>query len=371
MGVGALGAGLLLSACFGPGVIATQIGNGTAGYSGDGAKASAATLRGPQAVAVDASGNAYVADTFNCVIRGYDKSSGNISTVAGNGTCGFNGESGPTASIELNHPMGVAIGADGNLYIADADNSRIRVVDLTAQTIQTFAGSSWGAVDGDRLTTAKFAGPVGVAFDSSQNLYVADAYNEAIREINHTSGLVSTIAGTFGVSGDTGDNGPAVSATLSGLDAIAIDRLNDIFIVDAADCRVREIDTGGTIHKVAGTTCGYSGDGGDANLAQFNHPRGLAVDPDLNIYVSDNANNRIRMISGLDHTVSTVVGTGADGYAGDNGPGTSATVWGPVGLAIIPHDTLWIADAGNNRVRILGLAPLPTTTTTTSTVPNT
>jgi hypothetical protein len=367
LGVGAVGAGLLLSACFGPGTIATQIGNGTAGYTGDGGSASAATLHSPQAVAVDASGNAYVADTTNCVIRKYTKSTGNISTVAGNGTCGLTGDAGAATGAELNHPVGVSVGADGKLYIADADNHRIRTVTLSSGTIATYAGSSVGGANGDRLTTAKFNRPVGVAFDSSQNLYVADSQNDAIREIDHTSGLVSTVAGTLGVAGNTGDNGPAASATLNDPEAITIDQFNEIFIADAGNCRVRWIDPGGGMNAIAGTTCGYSGDGADANLAQFSHIRGLAVDPDLNIYVADTGNNRIRMISGIDNTVSTVAGTGTAGYSGDNGAGTSATLSGPTGLAIIPHDTLWIADTGNNRARILGLAPLPTTTTSTST----
>lgn len=382
LGAGAIGAGLLLSACFGPGTIATQIGNGTAGYTGDGAKASAATLDSPQAVAVDPSGNAYVADTTNCVIRKYTKSTGNISTVAGNGTCGLTGDTGPATSAELNHPIGVVVGTDGNLYIADADNNRIRTVTLSSGTIATYAGSSLGAADGDRLTTAKFDRPVGVAFDSAQNLYVADSQNDAIREIDHTSGLVSTVAGSLGVPGNAGDNGPATSATLDDPEAITIDQFDEVFIADAGNCRVRWIDTGAGMNAVGGTTCGYSGDGADASLAQFSHVRGLAVDPDLNIYVADTGNNRIRMISGTDNTVSTVAGTGTAGYSGDNGAGTAATLSGPTGLAIIPHDTLWIADTGNNRVRIFGLTPLPTTTTsstststtstsTTTTLPNT
>ncbi|HEY7939231.1 MAG TPA: hypothetical protein VID05_05315 [Acidimicrobiales bacterium] len=366
LGAGAIGAGLLLSACFGPGTIATQIGNGTAGYTGDGGKASAATLHSPQAVAVDPSGNAYVADTTNCVIRKYTKSTGNISTVAGNGTCGLTGDSGPATSAELNHPIGVAVGTDGKLYIADADNNRIRTVTLSSGTIATYAGSSLGAADGDRLTTAKFSRPVGVAFDAAQNLYVADSQNDAIREIDHTSGLVSTVAGSLGVPGNTGDNGPATSATLNDPEAITIDQFDEVFIADAGNCRVRWIDSGAGMNGIAGTTCGYSGDGADASLAQFSHMRGLAVDPDLNIYVADTGNNRVRMISGIDNSVSTVAGTGTAGYSGDNGAGTAATLSGPTGLAIIPHDTLWIADTGNNRVRIFGLTPLPTTTTSST-----
>ena len=321
LGVGAIGAGLLLSACFGPGTIATQIGNGTAGYTGDGGKASAATLHSPQAVAVDASGNAYVADTANCVIRAYSKSTGNVATVAGNGTCGFNGEAGAAVNIELNHPVGVAIGADGNLYIADADNNRIRVEDLSIHSLNTYAGSSVGAADGDRLTTAKFNRPVGLAFDSSQNLYVADSNNDAIREIDPTSGLVSTVAGTLGVPGSSGDLGPATTAKLNDPEAIAIDKYDEIYIADAGNCRVRWIDGASTMNPLAGTTCGYSGDGGDASLAQFSHLTGLAVDPDLNVYVSDTGNNRVREIGIADTKVTTVAGTGTSGYSGNGGAG--------------------------------------------------
>jgi hypothetical protein len=385
LGAGVLGAGVLLSACFGPGSITTQIGTGTAGYSGDGGAATSATLHSPQGVAVDSSGNAYVADTANCVIRKYTKSSGNISTIAGNGTCGLSGDNGTATSAELNHPVGVAVGTDGKLYIADADNNRIRTVTLSSGVIATYAGSSVGAADGDRITTAKFNRPVGVAFDTSQNLYVADSNNDAIREIDATSGLVSTVAGTLGVPGNAGDNGPAVSATLNDPEAITIDQYDEVFIADAGNCRVRWIDDGGGMNPLGGTTCGFGGDGADANLAQFGHVRGLAVDPDLNVYVADTDNNRIRMISGVDNTVSTVAGTGTAGFSGDNGAGTSANLSGPTGLAIIPHDTVWIADTGNNRVRIFGLAPAATTTTiapttstssttstsTTSTIPNT
>jgi hypothetical protein len=372
LAAGVLGAGILLSACFGPGSIAAQIGTGTAGYTGDGGKASAATLTAPGGVIVDSAGNGYVADTQNCVIRGYTKSSGFISTVAGNGTCGFNGD-GSATGVELNHPTGLALGADGKLYIADTDNNRIRVEDLTTHTITTYAGSTVGAVNGDRLTAAKFTHPTGISFNASSDLYVADTGNDAIREIDHSSGVVSTIAGTLGSAGNSGDGAAATSALLNAPRGVTVDASDEIVVADTGNCRVRLVDTSGVMNALIGTgTCGYGGDSGDAGLAQLNHPTGIRIDDKYNIYIADTGNNRVRLVD-PNNTITTIAGTGTAGSTGDDGSAVKALLNGPTDVALTPANTLWIADTGNNRVRLLGLATPPTTTipasTTTTTTP--
>lgn len=274
------------------GVISTIAGTGVFGYSGDGGPATSAQISGPTFITMDGSGNIYFPD--NNRIRKID-GSGIISTIAGIGTAGFGGDGGPATSAQVDGPKGIAVDASGNVFFADCNNERIRKIDGSG-TISTIAGtgSSGFAGDGGPAVNAKFKDPYGICIDASGNMYIADANNDRIRKID-PSGTITTIAGT-GVLGYGGDGG---QATLAKIDpwAVCIDASGNLYIADHINYRVRKIDPSGIITTVAGNgTFGYSGDGGLATLANINLAIGVAVDGSGNIYIPDKGNNRVREV---------------------------------------------------------------------------
>jgi sugar lactone lactonase YvrE len=334
-------------------------GNGTPGFSGDGGPATSATLFTPKAVAVDAVGNIYIADTSNQRIRKVD-SSGIITTAAGNGTYGFSGDGGPATGASLYSPSGVALDAAGNIYIADSRNHRIRKVD-TSGIITTVAGNGTFGFSGDGgpATSATLSDPYGVAVDAAGNLYIVDQLNNRIRKVD-TSGTIATVAGN-GTPGFSGDNGPATSASLYSPSGVAVDAAGNLYIADTSNQRIRKVDTSGIITTVAGNgTGGYSGDSGPATSASLNYPYGVAVDAAGNLYIADESNQRIRKVdtSGI---ITTVAGNGTAGYSGDDGPAISATLYYPRGVAVDASGNLYIADLYNQRVRMVDTAGIITT----------
>ncbi|MBN8693511.1 MAG: T9SS type A sorting domain-containing protein [Bacteroidetes bacterium] len=274
------------------GIITTFAGTGNATYGGDGASANFAHIKAPGGVAFDASGNVYIADTWNHRVRKVDLS-GIITTFAGDGTFGFSGDGGPATNAKLNFPQDIATDASGNIYIADAGNTRVRKVDPSG-IITTFAGtgvSGWQG-DGGPATSADLEKLSSLAVDGAGNLFIVTG--PRVRKVN-TSGIISTYAGT-GSSGFTGDGGPATSAKIAA-EGIAFDASGNLYIADGYNHRVRVVSTSGIISTFAGNgVASGGGDGGLATIAQLNHPQSVAVNASGNVIISDSWNNRIRIV---------------------------------------------------------------------------
>ena len=331
------------------GIIDTIAGTGTAGGGGDGGPAVLGQLREPRTLAVDASGNVYVADTYNHSIRKID-TAGVITTVAGTGTPGYSGDGGPATAAMMETPHSVALDAAGNLYIADSPNQRIRKVDH-AGVITTVAGSGMTGFSGDggAATAAKLNHPKGIEIGADGLLYIADSLNHRIRRVD-ASGVITTVAGT-GVAGFSGDGGPATAAKLNRPRNVVFDASGVLWIADDLNHRVRKVSAGGLITTYAGTgVAGFSGDGGPATAAQFNQVRDIALDGAGNLYVADEMNSRIRRID-PGGTITTYAGTGVRGFSGDDGPATSAMLSHPRGVAVGPDGLLVLADTFNHRIR--------------------
>ena len=333
--------------------IDTIAGTGTRGFSGDGGAATAAQLSVPSGVAVDGAGNLYIADSLNHRIRKVD-AAGLISTVAGSGTPGFGGDSGPARQAQFALPSSVAADSLGNLYIADTFNHRIRRVDAATGIVDTVTGngtSGFGGDDGPALQ-AQLDRPYGVALDSSGNLYIADSFNHRIRKVD-AAGLISTVAGN-GTSGFGGDGRAALQAQLNNPVGVATDSSGNLYIADSDNHRIRKVDAAGLISTAAGNgTSGFSGDGSSALQAQLDNPVGVAADGAGNLYISDWGNQRIRRVDAATGLVATIAGNGTLGFGGDDGPGTAALLAFPRGLAVDVSGNLYIADTLNNRIRRL------------------
>jgi trimeric autotransporter adhesin len=326
------------------GLMTTIAGNGTQGYNGDNIPATSAELSFPEGIAVDSHGNVFIADTGNCRIR--EVSNGIITTVAGNGVQGYGGDNGPATSAELYQPPGIAIDSSGNLYIADSGNNRVRIV--SNGIIATFAGTGQYGYNGDSIaaTSAELHSPTGVAVDSNGNVYIADWNNNRVREVSN--GTITTLAGT-GQQGYNGDNIPAVSASLDSPMGVATDGQGAVYIADSVNERIRQVSSG-IITTVAGNGHpGYNGDNIPATSATLLLPNGVAVDSQGNVYISDSKNQRVRQVS--NGTITTVVGNGTAGYNGDSVSATSAQLDRPNGVAVDSQGNIYVADLRNGRVR--------------------
>jgi len=331
------------------GVITTVAGNGVFRFSGDGGPASSAQLRQPSGVAVDAFGSLFIADCDNKRIRKVSPS-GLISTVVGNGNYGFSGDGGPATAASLRIPWSVAVDGSGNLFIADVLANRIRRVSASTGVITTIAGNGgWGlAGDGGLATSASLNYPYAVTVDASGNLFIADTYNHAIRKVS-PNGVITRVAGN-GTAGFSGDGGPATSAQLNSPDAVAVDASGNLFIADSQNYRIRKVSANGVITTVAGNgSTVVSGDGAPATSAGIGPAAGIVVDPSGNLFIAASL-DEVRMVARATGIIATVAGGGTGGL-GDGGPATSSRLRYPVGLALDALGNLFIADAGNNRIR--------------------
>ncbi len=336
------------------GQITTIAGTGTPGFSGDGQAAASALLNAPAGVAVDGSGNVYIYDTGNSVIRKVS-ASGVITTFAGTPKLAGSGvDLGPATQAKLNLSAsgGVTVDAAGNVYFSDTNNQVVRKVTVNTGIISVFAGVTskiGGAGDGGAATAANLFSPAGLAFDSTGNLFIADAFNSIIRMVSAKDGTISTVAGSRKF-GSTGDGGPAKSALLSFPQDVAVDAAGNLYIADTTNLKVRKVTAGPnpTISTLAGNgTFGYSGDGGAAVSAQLTLVQGVAVDRAGILYIADTSNNRIRTVSG--GTIGPFAG--ANHATGDGGKASAALLYFPQRLTWDAKGNLFIADRQNNRVR--------------------
>jgi len=358
------------------GTLTIVAGNGTLGYSGDGGPATSAALDGPEGVFVDGSGNIFIADTQNSVIREVVASTGKIQTVAGSATlgAGYSGDGGPAIGAQLNDPFGVFVDSAGDIFIADADNFVIREVIASNGKIQTVAGNNAAGAgysgDGGPATSALLDFPEGVFVDAEGNIFIADTDNNLIRVVNPGAasttiagvvippGDINTVAGSFYDSEggtacqDTGDDGVATTAYLCAPDGVFVDASENIFIADTNNFAIREVafSTTNIITTVAGTL-GTEGppSNGPATSADLNYPSGVIGDSSGDLYIADTDNFVIRQVTA--GNIATISGNGFLAYAGDGGTPLNAELNYPGGVFVDPTEDIFIADTVNSVIR--------------------
>lgn len=351
---------LAAAACLAQGTITTAAGTATCCNSADGGSAVSTWLPAAGGVTVDRAGNLYIWDTASSKIRKVN-SAGIISTVAGNGTPGFSGDGGPATSAQLfanGSVSGLAVDPAGNLFISDGQNQRVRKVD-TAGIITTVAGNGTSAFSGDGglATSASLFYPAGIAVEGKGNLYIADSSNNRVRKVN-SAGIISTVAGNGNVQ-FSGDGGPAAAAGVDRPEGVAVDGAGNLYISETSQSRVRKVDAAGIIRTLAGQTTktnGFSGDGGPATAATLFGPIGLAVDNAGNVFIADNVNGRVRKVDAAG-IITTYAGNGNSGSSGDGGAAASASIGVPKDVALDSAGNLYIA--GSNRVRKVSAGSSP------------
>lgn len=325
-------------------------GKGLPGYTGDGL-ATSAKLYSPNDVAIDGAGNVYIADSQNHRVRKVG-ANGQITTVAGTGMAGYSGDGGAAIAARLNYPVDLAIDSAGNIFIADMGNNRIRKIDA-AGIITTVAGSDAGARSGEGAgaTSARLDYPMGVAADSSGNIYIADKFNNRVLKVD-TKGAMTTIAGN-GATAFAGDGGPATSASLFNPTGVEVDSAGNIFIADTFNNRIRKVGTDGVITTIAGDGKGrYFGDGGPASTASLYTPYRMAIDTVGNLYIADFSNNRIRKVESAGGAGHLVVAK-ASGNAVDKEQSAEA---------VIERETSAQANVSNSEAQSAEAATTPVVT---------
>lgn len=332
-------------------IIKTIVGGVSAGFGGDGGPATAGILNSPYGVALDDDGNLYICDKSNNRVRKVNIT-GIISTVAGSGTLGYFGDGSLATNAQISAPLNVAIDHKGNLYIADAGNNRIRKV--AGGIISTVAGTGVAGFNGDGIaaTLAMLNQPVGLAVDDAGSIYIGDALNYRIRKID-TFGVIHSIAGT-GVSGFSSDGAAADTSQIHHCISLKVDHEGNIFFVDSS--RIRRINSFGILSTVAGITImGYGGDGGIATSAMI-YPEAIDVDVAGNIYVADGSNQRIRKVT-TDGYINTIAGNGMVGLSGDGGDPLLAQLCHPAGIAVNTVNDIYFSNqcgASVRKITILG-----------------
>ena len=335
------------------GTIVTAAGNGIAGYSGDGGPATDAEALRPGGVAVDSAGDLFVTEGLNNVEREVVKATGEIITVAGNGSAGYSGDNGPATDAQLNGTNSVAVDSAGDLFLSDSFNNRIREVVMATGDIITIAGNGISGYSGDGRPAidSELANPLGIAVDSASDVFFADPINDVIREVVKATGDIITVAGN-GKAGYIGDNRTAIAAELNLPDGIAVDSAGNLFIADDGNNVIREVvkATGDIITVVGNGAAGYTGDDGPATDAELNGPNSVAVDSVGDLFISDNA-NVVREVVKATGDIIPIAGNGTAGYSGDGGAATAAELNGPNRFAVDSAGDVFFPDVVNNVVR--------------------
>jgi sugar lactone lactonase YvrE len=341
--------------------ITTVAGNGTFGYNGDGIPAVTASLAFPYDVVLDSAGSLIIADPSNHRVR--KVKAGTITTIAGTGVEGYNGDGIKAVKAMLDNPNGVAIDSADNVFIVDRSNQRIRRVEASTGVITTVAGNGIAGYGGDGglATAASLNSPLGMVVDGQGNLIIADFFNNRIRRVDAVTRVITTIAGT-GVFGYTGDGGPATSADLTYTTGVGVDGGGNVYVALLHSHAIRRVDAStGTITTVAGTgVAGFSGDGGPATSAQLQYPYRVTVDSAGNLFIADTENNRVRKVDAITGVINTIAGNGTSGFSGDGGSPLDAMLHTPLGIAVDGAGNWFVADEGNERVRRVGAVPTAT-----------
>lgn len=342
--------------------ITTIAGNGTIGRGGDGGPASAAQVFYPFGIAIDKSGNLYIADDYNYSVRKI-AANGKISLLAGGPQTGYGGDNDEATAAQFAEITGVAVDKGGNVFIADKGNSRVRKIN-TKGVVTTIAGNGSDAFSGDggkAVSACLGTGPSGITVDNSGNILFTD--NASVRKIS-PAGIITRVSGGE-EPGFSGDGGPASAAAMRKPKGLALDTAGNMYIADYDDNRVRKISKAGIISTFAGN--GYSsepgfgafyGDGGPATDAELSGPTAVVADPAGNVYISDCNNHCVRRVD-ANGIMTTIAGTAVNGYSGDDGPATAARFLSTAGLAIDAAGNLYICDPVNNRIRKVSHVAVP------------
>ena len=335
------------------GITTTAAGTGDPNYNGDNIPAIEADLKYPECVVVDTLGNLYIADTVNSRIRKVTKTTGIITTIAGTGEIGYNGDNIAATSATLYFPSGIAVDLTGDIYIADTSNNRLRIVSKKTGMITTVAGNGSPAFSGDNMqsTLSAIHRPYSIAIDASRNIYFADSLNFRVRMVNITTGIITTVAGNS-LFVPMRDNVLASTTTLSDIRGICFDSIGNLFIADWGNDRIRMVDKNtGIITTVAGTeTPGYNGDHIPATSARLNTPGDIAVDASGNLYIADTANYRVRMVTKSTGIITTIVGTGSTGTNIDGKVTTKSPTVAISSIALTPQGDLFITDYEDSKI---------------------
>ena len=368
--IGLVGVADALRAQAPAGTISTYAGGGRS--SQDGVLATDYRLNNPSDVAVDGLGNVYIADSGNDKILKIDRATQIVTTVAGTGSSGYNGDFIPATSAQLNNPVGIAFDAAGNLYISDNNNARIRRVSAAHRDHHHLRRNrGCPATTG---TTSRRRGPSSTTHTTSPstrsgNLYIADASNNRVRRVD-TAGIITTVAGT-GLGGYNGDNQPATDARLNKPLAAVADNSGNLYIADNKNNRVRLV-SGGTITTYAGTgDIGSTGDGGPAIFARLKGPNNLGIDAAGNLYIADEDDNKVRQVNRTTLLINTVAGDGRSGFSGDGGPAVDASIAKPFSATFDLQGRMYIAEFGSDVVRLVTFTGSPATITVVSGSPQT